>query len=77
MNEYQESTAKEMFEELKLWPKQAPFDDWIVYGDKVYPLGAQVIFDLNGKSVTANTNVSVKLYRAIGKQMEELGWFNE
>ena len=69
--------AKEMFEELKLRPKEAPFDGWLVYGDKAHPLGVQVIFDLNNKSVTANTNVSVKLYKAIGKQMEELGWLEE
>ena len=70
-------TAKEMFKELKLRPKEAPFDDWLVYGDKAYPLGVQITFDLNNKSVTANTNVSVKLHNAIGKQMEELGWLNE
>ena len=70
-------TAKEMFEELKLRPKQAPFGDWMVYADEAYPLGVQIIFDLTRKDVTANTNVSVKLHKAIGKQMEELGWLEE
>lgn len=72
-----EKSAKEMFEELKFRPKEAPFDRWIIYGDKAYPFGAQVLFDLENKSVTTNINMSVKLYKAIGKQMEELGWTKE
>ena len=70
-------TAKEMFEELKFKPQEAPFGEWMVYADEEYPFGAQIIFDLKNKDVIANTNVSVKLYKAIGKQMEELGWLEE
>ena len=70
-------TAKEMFEELKLRLKEAPFEDWILYADEAHPFGVQIIFDLTNKHVTANVNVSVKLHNAIGKQMEELGWLEE
>lgn len=70
--------AEEMFEKLGLFKiDKPPFKSWLVYAGANFPLSEKVIFDLKFRNVTLDTTITPKLYKAIGQQMKELGWFNE
>ena len=64
-----ESVAEEMFKALG-YKRTTYNDSLIVYSDR----GMWIYFNLNRKTVTADTDLTVDEFRAIDKQIEELGW---
>lgn len=78
-------TAKEMFEELGYEYTECYFEEELddIYYQKKGKYTPQIQFSLNHKIVKVyregnkSSSFDMKIYKAINKQIEELGWSNE